>query len=217
MVSIKKFYSYFRSSTAYRVRIALNIKQIQPEETVFINLKEGKQHEDSYIKTNPAAAVPAFMLDDGTILTQSLAMIEWLDEQVPQNPLLPGNYTQRQQIRSVAQDIACDIHPINNLRVLQYLSNTLSITGEAKLQWIQNWIKLEFAVLEKKLAASYGKYCFADNITLADICLIPQIYNAQRFDIDIKQYPTLEHINNNCLKLQEFIEAMPENQPDCNI
>jgi maleylacetoacetate isomerase len=216
-MKIAKFYSYFRSSTAYRLRIALHYKGVTPQETVFVNLKEGEQHGQAYRTVNPAGAVPAFELEDGTVLTQSLAMLEWLEDHFPTPPLLPQDPTEKAQVRAAAQAIGCDIHPLNNLRVLKYLMQELGQGEDEKTAWIHHWVHRGFASLEEKIAKTAGECCFGDAPGLADICLIPQIYNAERFGVELGAYPTLMKINAHCLSLPYFEAAKPENQPDCNI
>lgn len=188
-----------------------------PQETVFVNLKVGEQHSDDYRAVNPAGAVPAFELEDGSILTQSLAMLEWLEEVQPEPPLLPKNAAQRAQIRAFAQVIGCDIHPINNLRVLKYITGELGADEAAKTEWIHHWVHRGFEPLEKITKHSSGNFCFGDEVSMADICLIPQIYNAERFGVDLTSYPTLMKINEHCKELDYFRKAAPENQPDCNV
>lgn len=214
-MAIKTFYSYFRSSTAYRIRIALNFKGITPQETQYINLKDGQQHSQEYRRINPAGAVPAFVLEDGTVLTQSLAMLEWLEETHPKPALLPKEPLARAQVRAFAQGIGCDIHPVNNLRVLQYLTDEMHISEDAKLKWMHQWMHRGFSVLEKQLKKSAETYCFGNQVTMADVCLIPQVYNAERFGVDLSAYPTLRQVNERCLAVEAFAQAQPERQPDC--
>jgi maleylacetoacetate isomerase len=217
MVSIAKFYSYFRSSTAYRLRIALNLKNVRPAETVFVNLKEGEQHSDSYKAVNPAAAVPSFELSDGTILTQSMAMLEWLEENYPQPLMLPTDSVLRAKIRAFSNVVASDMHPINNLRVLQYLTGQMGLSAGQRKEWMHHWMHKGFSVCEGMLTEQSGAFCFGDTPTLADICLVPQIYNALRFEVDMAVYPRLIAAYEHALTHPAFDAARPEKQPDCNL
>ncbi|GAB3548827.1 maleylacetoacetate isomerase [Noviherbaspirillum agri] len=215
-----KLYSYFRSSASYRVRIALNLKGL-PYETVPVHLlKDGGQQFSSEYKTlNPDALVPA-LVDDvegvAAVLTQSLAIIEYLEEAHPTPPLLPRGAVDRAYVRSIALSIACDIHPLNNLRVLRYLVRALRIDEDAKTAWYRHWCEQGLASLEAVLAKDrrVGIFCFGDSPTLADCCLIPQIANAQRFNCDLSAMPTLLRISDACLALDAFAKASPANQPD---
>lgn len=212
---IKTFYSYFRSSTAYRLRIALALKGVTPQETCYVNLLKGEQHSEEYRQVNPAAAVPAFELEDGTVLTQSLAMLEWLEEVYPQPALLPVDNILRARVRAFADVVATDMHPVNNLRILHYLTNELNVPEEAKMQWMHHWMRKGFAVLESMIAAEKGKFCFGDTPTLADICLVPQIYNALRFEVKMTTYPRLMAVYSHASQHPAFAQAAPELQPDC--
>ncbi|MDG1286601.1 MAG: maleylacetoacetate isomerase [Rickettsiales bacterium] len=213
--SIKKFYSYFRSSTAYRLRIALNLKNIVPQETVFVNLLKGEQHGDAYKAVNPAGAVPAFELEDGTILTQSAAMLEWLEENYPDTPLLFADYVLRAKVRAFANVISSEMHPINNLRVLKYLVGELSLEDSQKMQWMHHWMHKGFLVCEGMLEGQSGEFCFGNTPSHADICLVPQIYNALRFKVDMSAYPRLMAVYEYALQHLAFDAAAPEKQPDC--
>lgn len=207
-------YSYFRSSAAYRVRIALNIKQL-PVDVVPIHLVNngGEQHSISYQEINPQQLVPSLIVGQH-VLTQSLAIIEYLDEIHPNPPLLPQNPIEKAKVRAMAQLIACDTHPLNNLRVLQYLQNNLHVSSEEKNAWYKHWIYTNFDALEKTLEQTAGKYCFGDTLTLADCCVIPQVFNAQRFNCDLSRYPTISRVVDYCNSLEAFIKASPEHQPD---
>lgn len=216
-MKIKTFYTYFRSSTAYRIRIALNLKGITPQETIAVNLREGQQHSEEYRKINPSRAVPVLVLEDGTVLTQSLAMLEWLEEAYPKIPLLPKNPLERAKVRAFAQAISCDIHPINNQRVLHYLMGQLGVDEPTRKLWIHHWIHLAFTTLEQQVAALNSPFCFGDKPTLADICLVPQWYNAERYGVNLAEYPTLQRITAHCLTLPAFDAARPEVQPDCDL
>ena len=210
-----KLYDYFRSSAAYRVRIALNLKGLTPERA-FVHLRKGAQRADDYLALNAQGLVPALALDDGTLLTQSLAIIEYLDETQPKPPLLPRVATERARVRSIALAIACDIHPLNNLRVLLYLKNTLGIADEQKDAWYRYWVDVGFEALERQLSRdpATGRYCHGDTPTLADVCLVPQLANARRMGVDIGPYPTLARIETACVALPAFAAAAPEKQPD---
>ena len=208
-----KLYSYFRSSAAYRVRIALNLKGL-PYEMDFVHLTKdgGRQHSAEFNAVNPAKLVPALRLDGGDVLTQSLAIIDYLDETHPQPPLLPVDPLQRAKVRAVALTIACDIHPIDNLRVLQYLKRTLKHEQSDIDAWYHHWIIQGFNAIEAAIAP--GPYCFGSQVTLADICLVPQVFNARRLNVPIEAFPTIVAVESACLKLAAFDKARPENQPD---
>lgn len=207
-------YGYWRSSAAYRVRIALNLKHIE-HQLISVHLVKdgGQQHSESYVKMNPNHLVPT-LVDGDFSLNQSLAIIDYLDEAHPSVALYPSNIKDKALVRALACDLACEIHPLNNLRVLQYLSNQLNINDAEKTAWYHHWIEEGFSALELRLAKTAGKFCFGDNVTVADLCLIPQIYNAKRFNVDMSAYPLINKIESNCAKLPEFIDALPENQAD---
>lgn len=205
-----KLYTYFRSSAAYRVRIALNLKNI-PHELAGVNLLKAEQTAAPYTDKNPQGLLPALETEHG-VLAQSLAILEWLEETHPETPLLPSNSWEKAQVRNFCYAIACDIHPIDNLRVLKYLSGELNITEEQKNTWYRHWIIEGFGKLEKTLGDSH--YCFGDTPTLADACLVPQVFNALRFKVDMSQFPKIHAIYARCNELQAFIDAAPENQPD---
>jgi len=209
-----KLYSYFRSSAAYRVRIALNLKSL-PYEYLPVHLVKGEQRDERYRALNPQALVP-MLVADGESITQSMAIIEYLDENFPDPPLLPPTPEARARVRSIAQVIACDIHPLNNLRVLKYLTGTLGASEDAKNAWYRHWIELGLAAIEARLAADSrtGAFCHGATPTLADICLVPQLANARRYDFSIEAYPTLGRIESHCLALDAFARAAPAHQPD---
>ncbi len=209
-----KLYNYFRSSAAYRVRIALNLKGLQPE-NVFIHLQKNEQSAAPYLDVNPQGLVPALVDGDETI-TQSLAIIEYLNETHPAPPLMPATPEERARVRSIAQLIACDIHPIDNLRVLRYLLHTLKATEQQKDAWYAHWIVIGLDALEKRLAGDprTGRFCHGNNPTLADICLVPQLANARRGNVDLSPYPTLVRIDDACNALPAFAAAAPMQQPD---
>jgi maleylacetoacetate isomerase len=209
-------YGYFRSSAAFRVRIALNLKNIASE-LRFVHLLRGggEQHDPEYKRLNPQELIPT-LVHNGRAISQSLAICEYLDEIVPEPPLLPRDAPSRARVREIAYAIACDIHPVNNLRINQYLKHTFHADTESQIAWQQHWIAAGFAALETMLAGSSqtGRYCHGDQPTLADICLIPQMANARRVKLDLAPYPTLVRIETEALSLPAFIEALPANQPD---
>ena len=210
-----KLYDYFRSSAAYRVRIALNLKGLAPER-FFVHLRKGDQRADEYLSLNPQGLVPSLVTDDGDVLTQSLAIVEWLDETYPQPPLLPADAAGRARVRAIALAIACDIHPIDNLRVLNYLTGTLGATDEQRNGWYKYWIDVGLEALETRLARedATGRFCHGDAPTVADVCLVPQLANARRVAFDFTPYPTLTRIEAACLALPAFADAAPARQPD---
>ena len=209
-------YSYWRSSAAYRVRIALNLKGIDYEIAGVNMLKDGgEQHSDAYRAINPQGLVPTID-DDGLILTQSMAIIEYLEEKYPDKALLPGSTRERARARQLANIVACDVHPLNNLRVLKYLKAELEVDDRRKDDWYEHWIRLGFAAFESGLAetSSPGPYCLGESPGLADICLVPQMYNARRFNISLDEFPHLCQVERACLALDAFKNASPEQQPD---
>ncbi len=212
-----KLYTYWRSSAAYRVRIALNLKNIKCEYIYISLIKDGGEHlSDQYNALNPQNLVPSLIDDNQNTINQSLAIIEYLDEIHPQIPLLPKTPIDRANARSLVQIIACEIHPLNNLRVLKYLTNELSINEDQKNQWYRHWINVSFPALEEKLSKiqHQGKFALGEKPGIVDCYLIPQIYNAKRFNMPLDDYPTLARINDACLKLPAFDKAVPENQAD---
>ena len=211
-----KLYDFYHSSAAYRVRIALNLKGISVERE-YINLTEGKQRTADYAAVNPQQLVPALVLDNGEILTQSLAILEYLDEAFPTTPkLLPADAVGRAHTRALAYAVAEDIAPINNLKIRKRLS-TLGLTDEqVKSQWIQHWIADGFTGIEALLARSAltGKFCVGDTPTIADCCLVPQMFNAHRWGVDVSPFPTIRHVVDACEAHPAFIAAQPSKQPD---
>jgi maleylacetoacetate isomerase len=208
-----KLYTYFRSSAAYRVRIALNLKGLTPEMIPIHLQKEGGRHKKAeYRAINPQMRVPALALDSGDVLVQSLAIIEYLDEVDPQPPLLPRDPVARAKVRGFAQVIACDIHPLNNVGPLRYLKNELGQDQPRIDAWYHHWIRDGFAALETM--ARPGPYAFGDEVTLADVCLVPQVFNARRLKMPLDDFPKLVAIDAACSKLAAFERARPENQPD---
>ena len=211
-----KLYDYFRSSASYRVRIGLKLKGLEYESVPVHLLKEGgEQLKAEYRAVNPSALVPA-LEDNGAIITQSLAILEYLDEVHPMVPLMPRDALGRARVRSLAQAIACDIHPINNLRVLRYLVKQAGMKEDAKNAWYVHWVQQGFAALETQLAGSSdtGRFCHGDAPSIADCCLVPQVYNASRFNVDLAPYPTIAAIDAACRELPAFIAAHPAQQPD---
>jgi len=213
-----ELYTYFRSSAAYRVRIALNLKGLKADYRYVHLVKDGgQQHKPEYLALNPQGLVPA-LVDHGQVLTQSLAIIEYLEETHPQPPLLPKDALGRARVRALAQVVACDIHPLNNSRLLKYLERELHADETARNTWYRYWVVEGFMALEKLLAGNSrtGKFCHGDQPTLADICLVPQVFNARRFEIDLAPFPTIHRINDYCLTLQAFADASPEKQADAS-
>lgn len=211
-----KLYTFFRSSASYRVRIALNLKGLGYEQRpIHLRRGGGEQLSPAYKRINPQALVPT-LEDDGRVVTQSLAIIEYLDERYPKPPLLPALAPDRALVRSMALVIACEVHPIQNLRVLNYLKDEFRCSNDDVKRWAQHWIHLGLSALEPMVVATTnrGKCCFGDTPTLADICLVPQLANARRFGCDLAAYPTLLQIEAYCSTLPAFADAVPEEQPD---
>ncbi len=219
-MSALTLYSYFRSSASYRVRIALNLKGLDYTQVpVHLVRGGGEQLGDAYRAVNPDGLVPALVDGDAqnaAPLTQSLAIVEYLDELHPEPPLLPATPADRAYVRAVALQIACEIHPVDNLRVLAYLKTTLGISDEQKTAWYAHWIGVGFASLEKRLAAEprVGRFVFGDTPGLADLCLVPQVWNARRFAVPLDAYPTLMGICERAAALPAFARAEPSVQPD---
>lgn len=205
-----ELYSYFRSSAAYRVRIVLNLKEL-PHLIIPINLLQGEQRSATYKRLNPQGLVPTIKTEHGHVITQSPAIIEWLEEAYPAKALLPQDPLQRATIRSWCFQIACDIHPICNLRVLNYITQTLNVGESGKLDWLHHWIKEGFDTLEGQL--SNGPYCAGDKVTLADTYLIPQVFNALRFNVSMSRYPRIMSIYTGCNQLPAFEKAKPNHHP----
>ena len=207
-----KLYGYHRSSASFRVRIALGLKGIAYE-YVPVNLLRSEQLGEGFADRAPAQAVP--LLEDGDVtLAQSLAIIEYLDETHPEPPLLPGDARSRARIRALAQDIACEIHPLNNLRVLRYLVHDLGVGEEAKNAWYRHWVERGLGVVERQLAAAPARFCHGDTPTLADCVLVPQIFNARRFDARLDHVPHVMRVFDACMALPAFEHARPEACPD---
>ncbi|MBU9580230.1 maleylacetoacetate isomerase [Ralstonia mannitolilytica] len=209
-----KLYNYFRSSASFRVRIALEIKGV-PYEYAPVHLLKGEQLAPEFVKLNPDALVPV-LCDGNDVLNQSLAIVEYLEETHPEPTLLPGSPSNRAHIRAIALAIACEIHPLNNPRVLKYLKSTFNVEEEARNDWYRHWVKLGFAALETRLSQSplTGTYCVGETPTLADLCLVPQVFNGKRFDVAVEDYPTLARIFEHCMAQEAFQKAAPAAQPD---
>lgn len=207
-------YTYFRSSAAFRVRIALNLKG-QTYESSAISLPKGAHRQDAFGAINPQKLVPALVADD-QLLTQSLAIIEYLDEKYPEPPLLPKDLLGRARVRSLSLLIACEIHPLNNLRVLQHLKRTLGQDEAGINAWYRHWIAEGLARFEADLASvpGTGTFCHGGTPTIADCCLVPQIFNAQRYECDLEPYPVTMRVFEACMKLEAFDLAQPMKQPD---
>lgn len=207
-------YGYFRSSAAYRVRIALNLKGLAYDNR-FIHLAKNDQLSDDYARLNPQKQVPA-LVDGEALLTQSLAIIEYLDETHPAPAFLPADPAEKARVRALALAIACDIHPLNNLRVLRYLVKEMGLPEEKKNEWYHHWVVSGLQAVEKMLAGNpaTGRFCHGDSPTMADICLVPQVANARRFNCDLSACPTVERIDAECRKLEAFAKAAPDKQPD---
>ena len=211
-----KLYTFFRSSASYRVRIALNLKGLSYEQApIHLRKGGGEQFSAAYKALNPQALVPT-LEDNGKVLTQSLAIIEYLDEKHPKPALLPSDPADKAIVRGMALIIACEVHPIQNLRVLNHVKSSYNQTDEQVNRWAQHWIDLGLSALEHSIVAQSkgGKFCFGDTPTLADICLVPQLGNARRYGCDLSQYPTILSIEKNCMALSAFANAAPEKQPD---
>jgi maleylacetoacetate isomerase/maleylpyruvate isomerase len=209
-----KLYTYFRSSAAFRVRIALNLKGLayQP---VFVHLARGEHRKPDYSSVNAQALLPTLELDDGTRLSQSLAIMEYLEEQHPRPPLLPGDALDKARVRALADLVACEIHPLNNLRVLQHLKRALGQNEDQVNAWYRHWIADGLAKFEAELArGKNSKFCYGDAPTIADCCLVPQIFNAKRYNCELGAYPTTVRVFEQCMKLDAFDRAQPSKQPD---
>jgi maleylacetoacetate isomerase len=208
-------YGYFRSSAAYRVRIALNIKGLTYDQT-FIHLAKLEQLSDAFAAINPQKLLPVLVTDDGASLTQSLAIIEYLEDIRPEPPLLPKDPLGRARVRALALAVACEIHPLNNPRVLRYLTGTLGVSEAQKDTWYRHWVEEGLQAVEAMLAASpqTGRFCHGDTPTMADLCLVPQVANGRRFKADLSRCPTVVRIDAACQALEAFASASPAQQPD---
>lgn len=209
-----KLYTFFRSSAAYRMRIALNLKGIDYE-SEFVSLPKMEHRTDAFLKVNPQGLVPV-LVDGENALIQSMATIEYLDETHPEPPLMPTSPGDRAYVRGLAQVIGCDIHPLNNVRVLKYLGDPLGHDQDVVQSWYEHWIAEGFRSLEGLLKSEgrSGKFCFGDQVTMADVCLVPQVFNAHRFNCPTDGYPTVMAIFENCGALKPFQDAHPSTQSD---
>jgi len=209
-----KLYTFFRSSAAFRMRIALNCKGLAYE-PVPVSLPKGEHKLARYLEVHPQGLVPALDVG-GRILVQSLAMMEYLEETHPQPPLLPADAGDRAYVRAVAQIVACEIHPLNNLRTLRHVKKSYGLDEEGVNLWYRHWIAEGLTGLQAYIESSkkYGKYCYRDQVTVADCCLVPQVFNAQRYSCDLAPYPAIMRIFAECMKLDAFIDAQPGRQPD---
>ena len=211
-----QLYNYFRSSASYRVRIALALKGLSYE-YIPVHLLKNEQLKPPFSEMNPAGLVP-MLKDDEHLMTQSLAIIEYLEETRPQPALLPGDAFARARIRGLALDVACEIHPIDNLRVLRYLVHEMKVSEDDKNRWYRHWVETGLAALEQQLAGSphTGRFCHGDTPTLADVVLVPQIFNAQRMDCRLDHVPTVMRIHGECMKLDAFNSTQPSACPDAS-
>jgi len=211
-----KLYGYWRSTAAYRVRIALHLKEIEFDSvSVHLVKNGGEQHNNNYTALNPNQLVPT-LVDGDFSLNQSLAIIDYVEATKSGLSLYPDGIQARAKVQALALDIACEIHPLNNLRVQQYLASDIGLGNEAKSAWIDHWMTVGFNAIEKQLVRTAGCYCFEDQITVADICLVAQVYNANRFNVDMSGYPYINRVVDNCNKLEAFQLALPENQADAS-
>ncbi|HLR77441.1 MAG TPA: maleylacetoacetate isomerase [Burkholderiaceae bacterium] len=211
-----KLYSYFRSSAAWRVRIALNLKGLDADIIPVHLLRDGgQQTRPDYLALNPAGLVPT-LVDGDVVLNQSVAILEYLEETRPEPALLPADPAARARVRAIVQTIACDIHPLNNLRVLRYLKNNLQIDDASRDEWYRHWVELGLSAVERMLADSpdTGRFCHGDQPTMADVLLVPQVGNARRLDCDLAAMPNIVRIDAECNTLDPFIAAAPARQPD---
>ncbi|GIL18085.1 MAG: maleylacetoacetate isomerase [Oligoflexia bacterium] len=207
-------YNYFRSSTSYRVRIGLHFKNLDFEYKSVHLLKDGgEQHRAEYRQLNPIGGVPT-LVHNGKPISQSMAILEYLEETFPQNRFFPKDIYTRAKVRQFCENINADIHPLQNLKVTQYLEKNLNISPEQKQQWLNNWISLGLQATERILENAAGQFCFGDEVTAADLLLVPQVFSAERFQIDLKPFPNIQRINLECLKLDAFQKAHPTRQPD---
>jgi maleylacetoacetate isomerase len=208
-----KLFSYFRSTAAYRVRIALGLKGVD-HEIVAVNLAAGEQRSEAFLKRNPQGLVPALQLDCGSVIAQSGAILEWLEESYPEPALYGPTALARAGQRALCQHIACDIHPLNNLRVLRYLENELERTSEQRSQWYAHWIQQGFVAIEDAVAKQSGPFSLGETPGMFEVFLIPQLFNARRFNVNIDAFPLLQALDERCQARKAFADAHPLNQPD---
>jgi maleylacetoacetate isomerase len=208
-------YGYYRSSSSYRLRIALNLKGLTPEQS-FIHLRKGDQFGEDYVKLNPQQQVPTLITDGGDALVQSPAILEWLEETYPEPPLLPADPIDRQRVRAIAAAVGCDIHPLGNLRVLKYVRDEFGQDEAGSFAWARHWVELGFTGIEAMLAGDgrTGRFCHGDAPTLADVYLVPQVFNSGRFGVDMGKFPTIARIHAACNEVEAFAKAAPGVQPD---
>ena len=209
-----ELFNFFRSSASYRVRIALALKGL-PYDYKPVHLAKNEQFQESYAAVSASRLVP-LLVDGDKMLTQSMAIIEYLDETHPQPPLMPGDALGRARVRALAQDIACEIHPLNNLRVLRYLVHTLKVSEDDKDRWYRHWVETGLEVVERQLVAQPGRYCHGDTPTLADCCLVPQIFNARRYNCNTEHVPQVMRVFDACMQLDAFEQTRPEHCPDAS-
>ncbi|MBQ31868.1 MAG: maleylacetoacetate isomerase [Deltaproteobacteria bacterium] len=209
------FFDYFRSSAGFRVRIALRLKRLDAERRS-VHLRKGEQRDSGYLAVNPQGLVPALVLDDGAVLTQSLAIIEYLDTLSAENPLIPEDSLEAARVRQLSQLIACELHPLNNLRILNYLKEPLGHNQGEVNSWYQHWVESGFTAFERLIAeyAPNAHYCLGNFLTMADVCLVPQVFNAQRFYCPLDAYPKLMDRYERLASLPEFEKSFPQVQPD---
>jgi maleylacetoacetate isomerase/maleylpyruvate isomerase len=209
-----KLFGYWRSTAAYRVRIALHLKGIDFESVPVHLIKNGgEQHANQYSELNPSHLVPT-LVDGQLVLNQSMAIIDYIDTKYSEVPLYPQNIEGKAHVQALSLDIACEIHPLNNLRVQQYLTKELDANEDIKLAWTHHWMKIGFSAFEARLLQTAGEFCYGDSVSVADICLVAQVYNANRFNLDMSPYPKIISIIERCNTLPAFIKALPENQED---
>ncbi len=208
-------YGYYRSSSSYRLRIALNLKGLAPEQS-FIHLRKGDQFGEDYVKLNPQQQVPTLITDGGDALVQSPAILEWLEETYPEPPLLPADPIDRQRVRAIAAAVGCDIHPLGNLRVLKYVRDEFGQDEAGSFAWARHWVELGFTGIEAMLAGDgrTGRFCHGDAPTMADVYLVPQVFNSARFGVDMGKFPTIARIHAACNEVEAFAKAAPGVQPD---